>query len=114
MEKNMNLRNGALLFLAAATLACGPTIVLAQGPPPPGDNQSWENPPAEFREAQTKGYHDGVEGARKDFDNHRRPDVNNRDEYKHPHVSAADRDDYRDGFRNGYQAGVDHIMHEHQ
>jgi hypothetical protein len=69
----------------------------------------WDTPPAEFREVQRKGFHDGVEGARKDFDNHRPPNVNNRDEYRHPHVDPSMRDDYRDGFRRGYDTAMEHL-----
>lgn len=74
------------------------------------DARGWDTPPQEFRDIQRQGYHDGIEGARKDFDNHRRPDVNNRDEYRHPHVPASARDDYREGFRHGYQVAWDHMM----
>jgi ribosome modulation factor len=73
----------------------------------------WDAPPQEFRDIQRQGYHDGIEGARKDYDNHRRPDVNNRDEYRHPHVPASARDDYREGFRRGYQAGMSHLSVGH-
>lgn len=74
------------------------------------DQQDWDNPPQEFREAQRKGYHDGVEGARKDFDNHRRPEVSNRDEYRHPNVPRSEREDYREGFRRGYEVAMNHMM----
>jgi hypothetical protein len=74
-------------------------------------DQNWETPPVEFREVQRQGYHDGIEGARKDYDNHRRPDVNNRDEYRHPHVAPSLQGDYREGFRRGYETAMDHIMH---
>jgi hypothetical protein len=70
----------------------------------------WEAPPPEFREMQRKGFHDGIEGARKDFDNHRSPNVNNRDEYRHPHVDPAMRDDYREGFRRGYDVAWQHLV----
>lgn len=73
-------------------------------------DRSWDNPPQEFRDIQRQGFHDGIEGARKDYDNHRRPDVNNRDEYRHPHVPESARADYREGFRRGYQVGMDHLM----
>jgi hypothetical protein len=69
----------------------------------------WDAPPPEFREVQRKGFHDGIEGARKDFDNHRPPNVNNRDEYRHPHVDASMRDDYREGFRRGYEVAMQHL-----
>jgi hypothetical protein len=73
---------------------------------------AWDAPPQEFREIQRQGFHDGVEGARKDFDKHRRPDVNKRDEYRHPHVPRSDREDYRDGFRRGYESAMSHLMGE--
>ncbi len=106
--------------LAGAALLAGTSpAIFAQGPPPPpppgyyqgGPPQPWEAPPPEFQEIERRGFHDGVEGARKDFGNHRRPDVENRDEYRHPPVGRADRRAYREAFRRGYQAGVDHIYH---
>ena len=111
----------SLLALSIGTLSLtNSTKASAQGaaPQPVGyfhaDGQDgWENPPAEFREIQRQGYHDGIEGARKDFDNHRRPDVNNREEYRHPHVEASAREDYREGFRRGYDTATDHLMNVH-
>lgn len=84
-----------------------------QGPPPAGydhDRSGWDTPPQEFQEAQRRGFHDGIEGARKDVDNHRRPDVNNRDEYRHPSVSRGERRAYREGFRRGYDQAMSHLM----
>jgi hypothetical protein len=89
-------------------------IVNAQplaAPAPSYQDHGWDTPPQEFREVQRQGYHDGIEGARKDYDNHRRPDVNNRDEYRHPHVAPSVQGDYRDGFRRGYETAMDHMMH---
>jgi hypothetical protein len=83
-----------------------PGAGIAQGP-------GWDQPPGEYREIQKKGFHDGVEGARKDAENHRPPSVENRDEYKHPDVPHRDRHDYREAFRHGYQAGVEHLMGDH-
>jgi hypothetical protein len=74
-------------------------------------DRDWNMPPQEFRDIQRQGYHDGIEGARKDYDNHRRPDVNNRDEYRHPHVPESARADYREGYRRGYETAVDHLIH---
>ena len=73
-------------------------------------DRDWNTPPQEFRDIERQGYHDGIEGARKDYDNHRRPDVNNRDEYRHPHVPESARSDYREGFRRGYDTAWDHLM----
>jgi hypothetical protein len=75
----------------------------------------WDAPPNEFDQLRRQGFQDGIEGARKDFDNHRRPDVNNREEYRQPHLPPDQREAYRDGFRRGYQVAVDHMMggHDH-
>lgn len=83
------------------------------GPPQPpayGQGPAWDAPPAEFRAAQQRGFHDGVEGARRDYQHHRQPDVNNRDEFRNPHfIAPPDRRDYREGFRQGYYAAVRHM-----
>jgi hypothetical protein len=104
-----------LAIPALAVVLASPGLVLAQpyAPPPPAYGQGpggWDAPPQEFRDIQRQGFHDGIEGARKDFDNHRRPDVNNRDEYRHPHVPSSARADYRDGFRRGYETATSHLM----
>lgn len=72
-------------------------------------DRPWDAAPNEFDELRRQGFRDGIEGARKDFDNHRRPDVNNREEYRHPHLPPEQRESYREGFRRGYQVGVDHM-----
>ncbi len=82
----------------------------AQGPAYVQDQPGWDAPPAEFREVQRQGFHDGIEGARKDFDHHRMPDVRRRDEYRHPHVDPAVREDYREGYRRGYEMAMHHMM----
>ena len=81
-------------------------------PPPPGYGQGgWDAPPGELREVARQGFHDGVEGARRDVENHRRPNVNNRDEYRHPNVPHDVRRDYRDGFRRGYDVAKQHMYY---
>lgn len=67
-----------------------------------GDPSQWA-PPSAYTDIQRRGFHDGVEGARKDFGNHRRQNVVNRDEYRTPHVDQAYWADYRQGFRRGYE-----------
>jgi hypothetical protein len=37
--------------------------------------------------------------------------VNNRDEYRDPHLRGPGRRAYRRGFERGYQVGVDHLFH---
>ena len=72
--------------------------------------QSWMTPPPEFAAAQQRGFHDGIEGAKKDYENHRPPNVNNRDEYRNPYfIASPDRRDYRFGFARGYQVAVRHM-----
>jgi len=81
-----------------------------QGPAPAEYGQdAWDRPPYEFTEIQQRGFRDGVDGAGKDFDNHRAPNVENRKEYRHPHVDPSARDDYREGFRRGYDAAMRHL-----
>ncbi len=102
--------------LALTLLTAGTGVARAQyGPPPPPPNGGyqggggWDQPPGEFQEVQRQGFHDGIEGARKDFENHRQPNVNNRDEYRHPSFHGPDRRAYKQGFRRGYDVGVQHL-----
>ncbi len=94
---------GAMPLAAMGAAALTP-VSYAQGP-------GWDAPPPELDEVSRRGFHDGIEGARKDFGNHRRPDVNNRDEYRNPHLPPRDREAYRHGFERGYHVGWDHLMH---
>jgi hypothetical protein len=106
-----------VLALGTSGLLMAPGLVMAQGYEPLlgaasaaySQADTWDAPPQEFREIQRQGFHDGIEGARKDFDNHRTPDVNNRDEYRHPKVPRSDRADYRDGYRRGYEVAMSHM-----
>lgn len=101
---------GLSLFCFAPSKA---SAVAAASPAAAQDDHSWDQPPGEFREAQRRGFHDGVEGARKDFENHRPPNVENREEYRHPHISSDLRGDYRDGFRAGYERAMSHLNSPH-
>jgi hypothetical protein len=67
-----------------------------------GDPAQW-TAPQEYSEIQRRGFHDGITGAQRDFGNHRRPNVSNRDEYRQPHVPDDLWHDYREGFRRGYE-----------
>jgi hypothetical protein len=113
MEVFHMMRNRlAVSALALALATSGYVIAQPHTAPVSGYVQepSWDTPPQEFRDIQRQGFHDGIEGARKDYDNHRRADVNNRDEYRHPHVPDSAKADYREGFRRGYQVAMDHLM----
>lgn len=77
----------------------------------PGYRQGgWDAPPPEFRAAQQQGFQDGMYGARKDVENHRFPNVNNRDEFRHPHVPRDLRAEYRQGFERGYDVAMRHLL----
>jgi hypothetical protein len=75
-----------------------------------GQQYGWDAPPQELNEIQRRGFHDGIEGAKRDFENHRQPNVENRDEYRHPDLPGEQRKAYREGFRRGYQMAVNHLM----
>ncbi len=113
----MQLRWIGLSLLSLSLVAGSPQKAKAAGIAPAapvvGAQDPWDEPPGEFREVQRKGFHDGVEGARKDWENHRHPDPDDRDEYKHPHVPKSERMDYREGYRRGYERAMEHLMHEH-
>ena len=104
-----------ILAMAVGMVISSPSNAYAAAPQVRGYVEvqpGWDTPPAEFRDVQRQGFHDGIEGARKDFDHHRPPDVNNREEYRHPHVDPSMRADYREGFRRGYDVGMQHLMGE--
>jgi hypothetical protein len=106
---------GLALLLIAPGVALHAQYGPPPGPPPPGYGQGgpgpWDAPPPELNEVQQRGFHDGLIGAQKDYQNHRPPNVENRDEFRHPNVPPPLRHDYRIGFRRGYAAGVRHMMH---
>ena len=105
------IRTRALLFtLALLTGTAAARAQYFQGPPPPPPQAEWEAPPPEFAAAMQRGYRDGVQGARRDFENHRPPNVNNRDEFRNPKfIAPPERRDYRIGFRRGYEVAVHNI-----
>ncbi len=109
----MRMQRILISALSLAMLAgTGDALAQSYGPPlQQGYAQGgWDVPPPEFQEAMRRGFHDGVEGARKDFENHRPPNVRNRDEFRNPHfIAPPDRHDYREGFRRGYAVAVSHI-----
>lgn len=128
-EKGSEMRR-MVLYLGAAALAAVTTmftmpaahastasaagVLAAPATPAYGVGQEpWAVPPQDLQGAEQQGFHDGIEGARKDAENHRPPSVENRDEFRHPPVPHHDWRAYRRGFRRGYRVGVDHLMHHH-
>ena len=101
------LLTGSML---TGSLLAAPVVLSAQAPPPPpggtyyqGGPGGWDAPPRGFtRDIQRAAFRDGLDGANKDLQNRRRPNVNNRDEYRNyrgpqPRV-------YRQAFLAGYRA----------
>jgi hypothetical protein len=114
-EKKMNFRKSAIEFVAAAALVSGPTLLLAQRPYQQNweyndDRGRWDAPHQEYRDIERLGFRDGEQGAWRDFENHRRPDVRNRDEFRRPHVPDPLKAEYREAFSRGYDAGVQRIL----
>ena len=111
------IKKVAAVALFAGLLMPASTL-LAQGPPPPGYGQrygqgpgygqgGWDAPPPDFnRDIQRRGFRDGIEGARRDAENHRSINVMNRDEYRN--YRGPDRRAYRQAFERGYQAFWSH------
>ena len=105
------------LVLGVAGMSTGRAYSMSAGAAAQGygqDRGGWDTPPAELQDIQRQGFRDGIIGAQKDANNHRRWDVNNRDEYRNPHLPPAQRDAYRDGFRRGYERGVAHLTGQDQ
>ena len=106
-----------LLFNKFSPFVMACALVIARPLPahtqPLTQEQGWDAPPSEFNDIQRRGYHEGIEGARKDHENHRKPDPKNRDEYRHPHdIPAGLRDSYREAFVRGYAKGVNRYYGE--
>ena len=90
----------------------GPGPGQGYGPGPGyGPGYNWDTPPGEYREFQQRGFHDGIIGAQKDYENHRPFTPENRSEYRHPHVPPNVWEDYRQAFREGYHRAVDNLYH---
>ena len=111
----INLKRSATAAALALALSFAAAPMHAQyGPPPPPPGQGgpggWDAPPPDMQAAMRQGYQDGIAGAQRDVENHRRPNVNNRDEYRHPNVPHHLRRDYRVGFQRGYNNGIQHLL----
>jgi hypothetical protein len=76
-------------------------------------DRPWDAPPDEFRDVQRQGFHDGIEAAHHDFDSHRHADADDHNAYRHPPVAREQRDDYREGFRRGYERAMAHLRGDH-
>jgi hypothetical protein len=98
-------------FVFAVAMLFAPAAMHAQGygqpgygrPGPGGPGPQWDAPPGSYRrDLERNAFRDGINGGQKDFENRRRIDVNNRDEYRN--YRGPDARAYRNAFRAGYQA----------
>ena len=96
----------APIFASSAPAAFAPAPYFGQGP-------GWDTPPGEYNAYRQQGFHDGIEGARKDFENHRPFTPENRDESRHPHVPGNVYHDYREAFREGYHRAVQNLHYHY-
>lgn len=73
-------------------------------------NRYWQGGiPPRLEQVMQEGFAEGVRGAHKDAENHRSWNVNNRDEYRHPHYGGLEREAYRSSFRLGYRFAVERM-----
>ena len=99
----------ALTLLALPRLHAAAPGALQQGYY--GQDRDWDRPRDEWNDIQRRGFRDGIEGARRDVENHRQPDVNRRKEYREADdVPPQMREAYREAFRRGYDVGISHYM----
>jgi hypothetical protein len=105
--KTMNLNRLAMPALVLFLGTAGLTAARASGGVPPGGPDRGDRnmgPGQGMREdIQRRGFQDGMLGASRDFEHHRRPTPDNRDEYRKPNVPPGLQDAYREGFRRGYE-----------
>jgi hypothetical protein len=93
MRKNLLAFSALLLPLALA--GCSHPQPVAYYPPPP--------PPPAWSEIARQGFNNGVEAARHDIAAGKSPDVNRHPRFRNPPVPPPAFEDYRHGFREGYQ-----------
>ena len=72
-------------------------------------DQGWERPPDDYRDAQRQGFHEGIEAARRDWSARRHKDADDHGVYRHPPVDRQFVGDFRDGFRRGYSVAMNHM-----
>jgi hypothetical protein len=82
----------AALFLPLAVAGCSHPQPVVYAPPPPG-----------YTAAAQQGYYDGSLAARNDIRKGLAPDVNRHPKFRNPPVPPPVMEEYRHGFREGYQ-----------
>lgn len=100
-------RFAAPILAVALGLSGGAMMIAVQ--PLAAQDRDWDHRDRGMDNVQQLGYRDGMEGARRDYENHRAPSPENRDEFRHPHVAPELRQEYREAFRHGYQEAAAHL-----
>jgi hypothetical protein len=99
-------------WLIGLALAAAPAMTLygQDGPPPPPPPGAWQpqEPPGSWSQIWHQGFHEGVEAARHDIQSGRPADPDHHESFRHPNVPPDQRHDFREGFRRGYQAFLEH------
>ena len=90
MKKGLFL---AALLLPLTVAGCGHRVVVYAAPPPP----------VNFNEIARQGFNDGYEAARHDVEHNVPPDLEKHPRFRNPPVPPPGFEDYRHGFREGYQ-----------
>jgi hypothetical protein len=88
-----------ILLLPLALAGCSHPVAYYDPPPPP----------SEFREIARQGFHDGFEAARRDTADGRPLDVDRHPRFRNPPVPPDAFQDYRMGFRRGYNAFLNRV-----
>jgi ribosome modulation factor len=104
----MRLNRFAFSALALLVGALGPGLTAASAQPG-GYYQDRDDAPREWNQIQRQGFHDGMEGAHRDYDNHRNPNPENRDEFRNPNLPPDQARLYREGFRRGYNVAASRL-----
>jgi len=66
----------------------------------------YQAPPAELNEIAQRGFHDGFEAARRDIADGRPPRLEQHPRFRNPPVPPPAFEDYRHGFREGYNRAM--------
>lgn len=103
----MTSRITAPVLAAALVFTGGAAIIAIQ--PLHAQDRDWDHHDQGMDNVQQLGYRDGMEGARHDYENHRAPSPENRDEFRDPHVAPELRQEYREAFQRGYRQAATHL-----
>ena len=125
MEVPYLMKNLKWFSVSALALCMAAPITIkaaAQEPPPPpnpqyapqyqdqGRDRDWNRDPDNYRDAQRQGFHEGMEAARRDFQDRRHADADDNRMYRHPPVRGDEaKRDFREGFKEGYRRAMDHM-----